>query len=140
MITDLRMVCKQSEDYIRIDDDSCKILYHVYKQITINSYRILYVLYPSMVHACTSYHNSETLSVPVDCSAKQNESMKLMMVGFQKMGKTTILGRLCESHERVTPSTTFLQRITGEEATPPTRSKGKRTGQHIPLSVLALIN
>lgn len=64
----------------------------------------------------------------MDCSAKQNESMKLMMVGFQKMGKTTILGRLRESHERVTPSTTFLQRITGEEAIPPTRSKGKRTG------------
>jgi hypothetical protein len=81
-----------------------------------------------------SCHNSETVStcILVDCSAKQNESMKLMMVGFQKMGKTTILGRLCESHERVTPSTTFLQRITGEESTPPTRSRGKRTGQQIP--------
>ena len=55
-----------------------------------------------------------------------------MMVGFQKMGKTTILGRLCECHERVTPSTTFLQRMAGEEPTPPTRSKGKRTGQHNP--------
>ena len=68
----------------------------------------------------------------MDCSAKQNESMKLMMVGFQKMGKTTILGRLCECHERVTPSTTFLQRMAGEEPTPPTRSKGKRTGQYNP--------
>lgn len=54
--------------------------------------------------------------------------MKLMMVGYQKMGKTTILSRLCETHERVTPSTTFLQRVTGEEPPSP-KTKGKRTGQ-----------
>lgn len=78
--------------------------------------------------ANTVCHNSETLSIPMECSAKQNESMKLMMVGFQKMGKTTILSRLCECHERVTPSTTFLQRVKGEEPAPTSRSKGKRTG------------
>ena len=110
-----------------------KSLHHVCKQITMNSYRhcsLLCMCSSSLVASCMCCHNFETVSIPIKCSAKQNESMKLMMVGFQKMGKTTILSRLCECHERVTPSTTFLQRVTGEEPTPPARSKGKRTGQY----------
>lgn len=57
------------------------------------------------------------------CSAKPNESMKLMLVGYQKMGKTTLLSRLREVHEKVTPFTTFTQRITGEEPVKPKKGR-----------------
>ena len=57
------------------------------------------------------------------CSAKPNESMKLMLVGYQRMGKTTLLSRLREVHEKVTPFTTFTQRVTGEEPAKPKKGR-----------------
>ena len=45
-------------------------------------------------------------------SAKPNESMKLMLVGLQKKGKTTLLSRLREINESNTPPTQhFTQRV-----------------------------
>ncbi len=66
-------------------------------------------------------------------SAKPNESMKLMLVGYQKMGKTTLLSRLKEVHEKVTPFTTFTQRVTGEE---PVKQKKGRVGKFSPWTVV----
>ncbi len=71
------------------------------------------------------YHTINPLpSPPHMYSAKPNESMKLMLVGLQKMGKTTLLSRLRDVSEEATPHTTFSQRITGEE--PLTASTSKR--------------
>lgn len=51
-----------------------------------------------------------------------------MLVGYQRMGKTTLLSRLREVHEKVTPLTTFIQRVTGEE---PAKPKKGRAGQWV---------
>ena len=48
-------------------------------------------------------------------SAKPNESLKLMLVGLQKMGKTTLLSRLREVNESTTAASTFNERVKGEE-------------------------
>ena len=58
------------------------------------------------------------------CSAKPNDSLKLMLVGLQKMGKTTLLAHLRECNEATSPATTFTQRVGREE--PTTRSGGSR--------------
>ena len=55
-------------------------------------------------------------------SAKPNQSMKLMLVGLQKQGKTTLLAHLKEKNEVRSPATTFNQRIKGEPA--PSQSFG----------------
>lgn len=47
-----------------------------------------------------------------------------MLVGFQRMGKSTLLSRLKEVRESATPLTTFTQRVTGEA--PPTPARGKK--------------
>lgn len=47
-------------------------------------------------------------------SAKPYESMKLMLVGLQKQGKTTLLTRLREINEVRTPISTFNERKEGE--------------------------
>lgn len=41
--------------------------------------------------------------------------MKLMLVGLQKMGKTTLLSRLREVNEEASQYSTFLQRVAGED-------------------------
>ncbi len=38
-----------------------------------------------------------------------------MLVGLQKMGKTTLLSRLRDVNEEATPHSIFSQRISGEE-------------------------
>lgn len=43
--------------------------------------------------------------------------MKLMLVGLQKQGKTTLLSRLREINEVRTPVSTFNERIEGESVT-----------------------
>ena len=48
-------------------------------------------------------------------SAKPNESLKLMLVGLQKMGKTTLLSKLREVNESTTAASTFNERVKGEE-------------------------
>ena len=48
--------------------------------------------------------------------------MKLMLVGLQKQGKTTLLSRLREVNEVDTNTTTFTERVTGGEAPPITTS------------------
>jgi small GTP-binding protein len=47
--------------------------------------------------------------------AKPNESLKLMLVGLQKMGKTTLLSKLREVNESTTAASTFNERVKGEE-------------------------
>ena len=51
--------------------------------------------------------------------------MKLMLVGLQKQGKTTILAHLTEVNETDTPPSTFMARTSVEKT--PTR-KGKPGG------------
>ena len=54
-------------------------------------------------------------------SAKPNESLKLMLVGLQRMGKTTLLSRLREVNEAQVTASTFNERVKGED-------KGKQSG------------
>lgn len=63
-------------------------------------------------HAFT-FHLDFDRSSFILLSAKPNESLKLMLVGLQKMGKTTLLSRLTEVAESPLPATTFSQRVTG---------------------------
>ena len=51
----------------------------------------------------------------VHSSAKPNESLKLMLVGLQRMGKTTLLFRLRELNEAHMIVSTFNERVKGEE-------------------------
>ena len=69
-------------------------------------------------------------SLPSSLSAKPNESMKLMLVGLQKMGKTTLLSRLREINEAQMVVSTFNERVKGEEgkasASRPKKKGGKK--------------
>jgi len=47
-------------------------------------------------------------------SATANESLKLMLVGLQKRGKTTLLARLTELNEIEQVATTYNSRNSGE--------------------------
>ena len=72
-----------------------------------------------MLHVCTVTSSSGSpphVSHSINSmfcyySAKPNESLKLMLVGLQRMGKTTLLSRLKEVNETITSATTFTQRV-----------------------------
>ena len=50
-------------------------------------------------------------------SAKPNQSMKLMLVGLQNRGKTSLLARLKEVNEVESNATTFNERVMGSDQT-----------------------
>ena len=58
-------------------------------------------------------------------SAKPNESLKLMLVGLQRMGKTTLLSRLREVNEVHMTASTFNERVRGEDGK---QTKSKKKG------------
>ena len=56
-------------------------------------------------------------------SATANESLKLMLVGLQKQGKTTLLSRLTEMNEVEHLASTYSSRMSGD---PTASSYGQR--------------
>ena len=61
-----------------------------------------------------------------------------MLVGLQKMGKTTLLTRLREVNETTTAASTFNERVRGEERERQGRGK-KKGGEIVTTSVDAFV-